>query len=143
MEFGARNVNLNQKVFRIQIWDTAGQETFRSITRAYYKNSVCAFLVYDITVRESFLNIQTWFEECKSQSPKTITMCLIGNKVDLEQQRKVSTEEGEELAKKHGMLFFETSAKTDYNIDEAFRSSANIIARRIDENKYDLTNEVN
>jgi len=61
----------------------AGQETFRSITRAYYKNSVCAFLVYDITNRESFKNITSWFEECLAQSPKTILMILIGNKVDL------------------------------------------------------------
>jgi Ras-related protein Rab-2A len=83
VEFGAKNVGIEDKVYRIQIWDTAGQETFKSITRAYYKNSACAFLVYDITKKESFNNILGWLEECKSQSPKTISLVLIGNKVDL------------------------------------------------------------
>jgi GTPase SAR1 family protein len=61
----------------------AGQETFRSITRAYYKNSVCSFLVYDITNKESFRNVATWYEECLAQSPKTVLLILVGNKADL------------------------------------------------------------
>ena len=61
----------------------AGQENFRSITRAYYKNSVCALIVYDITKRDTFNNIQTWIEDCRNQSPKTIFMVLVGNKFDL------------------------------------------------------------
>ena len=91
VEFGAKNLIIDEKIFRVQIWDTvkyfltqkAGQENFRSITRAYYKNSVCALVVYDITKRESFNNILTWIEDCKSQSPKTIFMVLVGNKFDL------------------------------------------------------------
>ena len=94
VEFGARNINSDdQKIFRVQVWDTvitiitkAGQETFRSITRAYYKNSVCAFLVYDITKRDTFEHISSWYEECLSQTPKTTLLVLIGNKVDLEDQ---------------------------------------------------------
>lgn len=92
VEFGAKNIKTESKIlFRVQVWDTvtnyfniqAGQETFRSITRAYYKNSVCAFLVYDITNKESFKNISSWHDECKAQSPKTTLMILVGNKVDL------------------------------------------------------------
>ena len=64
----------------------AGQETFRSLTRAYYKNSACAFLVYDITNRESFKNIIGWLEECKSHSPHTLYMVLVGNKADLKEK---------------------------------------------------------
>ncbi len=64
----------------------AGQETFKSITRAYYKNSVCAFLVYDITKKESFKSISGWYEECKAQSPKTVLIVLVGNKVDLNEK---------------------------------------------------------
>lgn len=84
VEFGAKNISVgDDKIYRIQIWDTAGQETFKSITRAYYKNSVCAFLVYDVTKRESFKNIENWLDECKTQSPKTIFPVLVGNKIDL------------------------------------------------------------
>ncbi len=142
VEFGAKNITVGSNVFRIQIWDTAGQETFRSITRAYYKNSVCAFLVYDVTNRESFFNIVTWMEECKLQSPKSITMVLIGNKVDLYEQRRVSTEEGKEFADKNGLLFYETSAKSSYNIEEAFKASAEVISKNIDNKKYDLSSDV-
>lgn len=118
VEFGAKNITLKDNIYRVQIWDTAGQENFRSITRAYYKNSVCAMVVYDITSRQSFNAIQTWVEDCKSNSPKTITMVLVGNKKDLDNNRQISYEEGETLAKKNGMLFYETSAKTGENVEE-------------------------
>jgi small GTP-binding protein len=85
-EFGAKNVDTDDKTLRIQIWDTAGQETFRSITRSYYKNSCCAFLVYDITKRDSFNNITKWLEECKQNTPKTVLLVLVGNKEDLKDE---------------------------------------------------------
>ena len=141
VEFGAKNIKLEDKVYRIQIWDTAGQETFRSITRAYYKNSVCAFVVYDITNRNSFQNVKSWIEDCRKQSPKTVFMVLIGNKVDLEDSRQVSYEEGSVFAEKNGMLFFETSAKTGKNIEEIFLKSSMEIAKKIDSGFYDLSND--
>jgi len=144
VEFGARNIKIddNKKIFRIQVWDTAGQETFRSITRAYYKNSVCAFLVYDITNKESFKNISSWYEECKAQSPKTVLLILIGNKVDLADKREVTFDEGKDFATKNNMMFFETSAKTHYNIDEVFTRSAEEIWKNISQKTfYDLSNE--
>ena len=141
VEFGAKNIKLEDKVYRIQIWDTAGQETFRSITRAYYKNSVCAFVVYDITNRNSFQNVKSWIEDCRKQSPKTVFMVLIGNKVDLEGSRQVSYEEGSVFAEKNGMLFFETSAKTGKNIEEIFLKSSMEIAKKIDSGFYDLSND--
>ena len=87
VEFGAKNIEIQNKIYRIQIWDTAGQENFRSITRAYYKNSVCALIVYDISSKESFNNVSTWIDDCRSQSPKTITLILVGNKCDLDEER--------------------------------------------------------
>ena len=141
VEFGAKNIEINNKIYRIQIWDTAGQESFRSITRAYYKNSVCALIVYDISNRESFNNIASWIEDCRNQSPKTIFIVLIGNKSDLDDKRKVTFEEGQELAEKNNMMFFETSAKTGNNVEEIFYESAKEIAKKIEEGYYDLNNE--
>ena len=138
VEFGAKNINISSKVFRIQIWDTAGQENFRSITRAYYKNSVCALVVYDISSRDSFNNVTSWIEDCKNQSPKTIFMVLVGNKCDLEDKRQVSFEEGKELADKNELLFFESSAKDGINVDEIFENSAKEIAKKIEQGYYDL-----
>ena len=141
VEFGAKNIEINKKKIKIQIWDTAGQENFRSITRAYYKNSVCALIVYDITNRSSFENIISWIEDCKGQSPKSIFIILVGNKNDLENERQVSYEEGLEFAKNNNIVFFETSAKTGKNISELFQTSAIEINKKIEENFYDLENE--
>ena len=141
VEFGAKNINLNNKIYRIQIWDTAGQENLRSITRAYYKNSVCALVVYDITKRESFENVLSWIQDCRNQSPKTIIMVLVGNKNDLENLREVSYDEGEEFAKNNNMIFFETSAKTGLNITKIFEKTTQIISKNINENYYDLEND--
>jgi small GTP-binding protein len=141
VEFGAKNISINDKIYRIQIWDTAGQENFRSITRAYYKNSVCALVVYDITNRDSFNNISNWIEDCKNQSPKTIFMVLVGNKSDLSDKRVISIEEGRELAEKYNMIFFETSAKTGDNVDLIFFKSAEEIAKKIEQGYYDLEND--
>jgi len=141
VEFGAKNLIIKNKIYRIQIWDTAGQENYRSITRAYYKNSACALVVYDISNRNSFESVSSWVEDCKSQSPKTIYMVLVGNKSDLEDKRAVTFEEGQELAEKNSMLFFETSAKTGKNVEEIFSKSSEDIIKKIEQGYYDLENE--
>ena len=142
VEFGAKNIIVDNKTFRIQIWDTAGQEMFRSITRGYYKNSVCACVVYDITNEISFENIKSWIEDCKKHSSKTILLVLIGNKIDLENERKISYEEGEIFAKKNGMLFFETSAKNGINISKIFENSCKEISKKMDNVFYDLNRDI-
>ena len=139
VEFGAKNIKIKDKIYRIQIWDTAGQENFRSITRSYYKNSVCALIVYDISSKESFNNISKWMSDCKNQSPKNILMILIGNKIDLIEKREVTYEEGKEFADKNDMLFFETSAKTGNNIDNVFYDSASNIVQKMENGFYDLS----
>ena len=142
VEFGAKNIEINKRRYRLQIWDTAGQENYRSITRAYYKNSVCAILVYDITNRDSFEHISNWIEDCLSQSPKTVFMVLVGNKSDLNEQRKVSLEEGQQMAKNNNMMFFETSAKSGANVDKIFEQSAKEIDSKLNEGYYDLESDV-
>ena len=140
VEFGAKNLTINNQIIRVQIWDTAGQENFRSITRAYYKNSVCAIIVYDISNRDSFNSIQNWIEDCKMQSPETVHLVLVGNKCDLD-KREVTKEEGLELANKNKMVFFESSAKNNIFIDDIFNQSAKTIYDNIEKGFYDLNNE--
>ena len=141
VEFGAKNIEIGSKIFRIQIWDTAGQENFRSITRAYYKNSVCALVVYDISSRDSFNNVMSWIEDCRNQSPKTIFIVLVGNKCDLEDKRQVTYEEGKDLADKNELLFFESSAKDGINVDDIFVNSAKEISKKIEQGYYDLESD--
>jgi small GTP-binding protein len=141
VEFGVKNINIKNKICRIQIWDTAGQETFKSITKGYYKNSVCAIIVYDITRRDSFNNINTWINDCKTICSKTVSMVLVGAKSDLEINRQVMKEEGEELAEKNGIPFYETSAKTGENVNEVFFKSAEEIVEKINKGFYDLDDE--
>ncbi len=141
VEFGAKNIEIDKKVYRIQIWDTAGQENFRSIARAYYKNSVCACVVYDISKRSSFEDIQVWIDDCTKQTAKSVLLFLIGNKNDLNDEREVSYEEGEAYAKAHKMMFLEASAKTGNNINEIFERSVKQIAKNIKNNIYDLDND--
>lgn len=86
VEFGARIINLQDKAVKLQIWDTAGQESFRSITRSYYRGAVVALLVFDVTKRETFETLDSWLRETRNNSNGTITIVLIGNKIDLEQE---------------------------------------------------------
>ena len=142
VEFRAKNVVIRNTTYRIQMWDTSGKENFRSITRAYYKNSVCALVVYDISSRDSFNNVSTWIEDCRNNSSEKIFMVLIGNKSDLADKRQVSTEEGRELAEKYEMKFYETSAKTGENVNDIFNDSVDEIAKKMDQNYYDLENDM-
>ena len=134
----AKNITINNRVVRIQIWDTAGQEAFRSITRTYYKSSTCAFIVYDITDKKSFENVLTWLNECRDTCYKDILICLIGNKSDLEGKRVISYEEGKNFADENNLLFFETSAKNGSNIKECFNESASVLVDKIEKGQLKL-----
>ncbi|XP_063901231.1 ras-related protein Rab-2-like isoform X2 [Zophobas morio] len=118
VEFGARIIALEGKQYKLQIWDTAGQESFRSITRSYYRGAACALLVYDISRRETFNHLNTWLSDVKQYASNNMVIMLVGNKCDMHPQRKVSKEEAETFAKEHGLYFMETSAKTTENVEE-------------------------
>ena len=134
----AKNLTIKNRNIRIQIWDTAGQEAFRSITRTYYKNSTCAFIVYDITDKKSFDNVITWLNEVKDMCYKDILICVIGNKCDLEGKRVISFEDGKSLADQNNLLFYETSAKNGINIQECFNESATILVDKIENGQLKL-----
>ncbi|CEM21914.1 unnamed protein product [Vitrella brassicaformis CCMP3155] len=140
VEFGARLINIDGKQIKLQIWDTAGQESFRSITRSYYRGAAGALLVYDITRRDTFSHLTRWLEEVRQNANPHMTIMLIGNKCDLE-RREVSTEEGASFARQHGLIFLETSAKTAQNVEEAFIWTARKIYENIQAGVYDLSNE--
>ena len=99
-------------------------------------------VVYDITSKESFEHVQNWIQDIKDQSPKTVLIVLVGNKIDLEENRVVSYDEGSEFAVKNGLIFEETSAKTGQGIEEIFLKSAKEIAKKMEENYYDLNSEI-
>ena len=143
VEFGARMINIEGKQIKLQIWDTAGQESFRSITRSYYRGAAGALLVYDITRKETFEHLTTWLDDAKAHSSSQMVIMLIGNKCDLESKREVKYEEGEAFAKEHGLVFMETSAKTAQNVEEAFINTAKEIFGKIQEGVFDITNEAN
>eukprot|EP01104_Vermistella_antarctica_P003961 TRINITY_DN1436_c0_g2_i1.p1 TRINITY_DN1436_c0_g2~~TRINITY_DN1436_c0_g2_i1.p1 ORF type:complete len:212 (-),score=49.45 TRINITY_DN1436_c0_g2_i1:465-1100(-) len=141
VEFGARMIAIDNKQVKLQIWDTAGQESFRSITRSYYRGAAGALLVYDITRRETFEHLTSWLEDARQHSNDNMTIMLIGNKLDLEHRRAVSKEEGEKYAAEHGLVFLETSAKTSQNVDEAFQDTAKKIYQKIQDGTFDVSNE--
>jgi len=124
VEFGSRTLTIDGNQVKLQIWDTAGQEKFRSITRSYYRGAAGALLVYDITRRDTYDHLTSWLEDCRKYSNQNLTIMLVGNKSDLETKREVSKEEGEAFAKKHDLFFLETSAKTAFNVESAFLETA-------------------
>ena len=141
VEFGARTIQIAQKNIKLQIWDTAGQESFKSITRSYYRGAAGALLVYDITRRDTFTHLTRWLEEVRQNgNPETVVM-LIGNKNDCEDRRQVSTEEGERFARENSLIFLETSAKTAHNVEEAFLQTSSTIYGNIEKCVYDLSND--
>ncbi|MCO5564064.1 hypothetical protein L7F22_017720 [Adiantum nelumboides] len=141
VEFGARMINIAGKPVKLQIWDTAGQESFRSITRSYYRGAAGALLVYDITRRETFNHLASWLEDARQHASANMVIMLIGNKCDLAHRRAVSTEEGAQFAKENGLVFMETSAKTAQNVEDAFINTAAKIHQKIEEGVIDVSNE--
>jgi small GTP-binding protein len=113
---------LRSKV-RFVIWDLAGQSQFKRVRQSYLANAETGILVFDVTNLTSFENVGNWYKEIIKASPN-ISLIMVGNKIDLEDQRKVSFEEGEKVAKNLGLTYIETSAKTGENINDAFRMLA-------------------
>ena len=134
-------VTIDGKAIKLQIWDTAGSESFQSITRSYYRGAAGALLVYDVTRRETFDHLTRWLEEARQNANANMVIMLIGNKIDLEHRRVVTTEEGQKFATDHGLIFLETSAKTAHNVEEAFTATAAAIYKNIENGVYDVTNE--
>ena len=131
VDFKIRTFDLSNKTVKLQIWDTAGQERFKTITSSYYKGAHGIILVYDITDRQTFKDIENWLSEVEKFANENVVRLLIGNKCDLESNRQVSREEGQEFADSLGVKFIETSAKECTNVEKSFFTMANEIKGRV------------
>ena len=120
VEFISKSYRINDQVFKIEIWDTAGQERYKSITAAYYKGAKGALIVYDTTQKTSFENIDKWMSEIKEKSSKDMKLMIIGNKIDLKDERQVETDEALAKAQILEAPIMETSALDATNVKEAF-----------------------
>ena len=131
-------MKVNDKVIKLQIWDTCGQEIYKSLISNFYRNSSLAVLVYAIDNKESFNHVENWLNDLKSQANPDVRIFLVGNKADLEEDRKIKKEEGEKYKEdQHLDLFMETSAKTGHNARNVLVEAAKILYKdylKFDEN---------
>ena len=128
LDYKLKNVKLDSgKTIKVQLWDTAGQDKYRTIAKNYFKGSHGILLLYDITKQSSFDNIREWVRDIKEEVNEKAILFLIGNKIDMEDQRKIPKEKGVELAEEFKIPFFEASAKSGENVDEVFKALYNKI----------------
>ena len=138
IDYKIKTIVLDGKKIKLQIWDTAGQERFRTITRAYYRGAMGILLVYDVSNIKTLNNIKNWIKNIEEYAEETVTTNLIGNKCDL--PREVTEKQGRELAEEHKIDFFETSAKSDTNVDDAFISIVSIVVKKLFNIKKEVSN---
>ena len=143
VEFATKSICLaNGGIVKAQIWDTAGTERFKAITSAHYRKSVGALVVYDVTVRDTFIHVKKWLEELREHGEPGIVVTLVGNKVDIAKEdpskRQVSTEEAMQFAQKNDMLFEESSAVEDINVKKIFE---NLLQKVYDVKSSEFTDE--
>ena len=143
VEFGSKVLKCKSGLtVRLQVWDTAGQESFRSITRSYYRGAIGALLVYDITNSSSFENLPTWLKDSLDATNQNIGLVLVGNKCDLESERQVNKEVAKNFAKENNLLFLETSAKSGTNIEKIFQILSEKILTKIETGLIDPESEL-
>ena len=135
-EFLTFNMKINEYVIKMQIWDTCCQEIYKSLISNFYRNSSLAIILYSIDNKDSFEHAENWLTDLKSQANPDVRIFLVGNKCDLEDERKVSKEEGERFKEeKHLDRFFETSAKTGENARNALLEAAKMLYKDYLKNK--------
>ena len=135
VDFKVKTLEIENKQIKMQIWDTAGQERFRNVISSYFRGSHGIFLIYDITNRDSFKNLESWLIEIEKNASQNVLKILIGNKSDLVDDREIKTEEGQAFANRNGMKFIETSAKMNTNVNEAFETLAKLMMEFSNEKK--------
>uniref|UniRef100_A0A1B6M795 Uncharacterized protein n=1 Tax=Graphocephala atropunctata TaxID=36148 RepID=A0A1B6M795_9HEMI len=117
-------INIEDTRIKMQVWDTAGQERFRSMAPMYYRNANAALLVFDITHYYTFTSIKSWVKELQRNVEEPLVLCIVGNKTDMEPQRKVPKEEALQYTQSIGGTYFEVSALHDLGIEDVFLNTA-------------------
>lgn len=130
VEYMSTVVEIDGQAVKLQIWDTAGQEKFRSIAKSYFRHAVGVVLVYDITDRKSFDDLSLWLNDVHSLCDPNASIIMIGNKLDMSSQRAVSTSEAQSFATNHQLSYIETSARGGDNVVEAFNRAAKMVYDR-------------
>lgn len=133
VDFKIRTLTLNNKQIKLQIWDSAGQERFRTLTTAYYRSAHGIILVYDVNDRETFIHIENWLQEVSKYAANEVNRVLVGNKCDVLNKREVEYETARVYAEKLGISFTEASAKDRTNIEKLFNIMANELVERLGE----------
>jgi small GTP-binding protein len=139
VEFMTKILETERHRIQLQLWDTAGQELFRSVTRGYYRGSAGALLVFDISNRDSFDHIGRWLHDVREVARSDVVTILLGNKVDLADKRDVTFEEAQKFAQENKMKYFETSAKTGGQISEAVNGCVEVIEKYVQDGVYEVT----
>ncbi|KIE02461.1 RAS small monomeric GTPase Rab6, partial [Metarhizium majus ARSEF 297] len=124
IDFLSKTMYLEDRTVRLQLWDTAGQERFRSLIPSYIRDSSVAVVVYDISNAKSFQNTKKWIDDVRAERGNDVIIVLVGNKTDLNEKREVTTQQGEDEAKKNNLMFMETSAKLGHNVKNLFKRIA-------------------
>ncbi|OCB90099.1 ras-domain-containing protein [Sanghuangporus baumii] len=138
VEFSSRLIKLGEKKIKLQLWDTAGQERFRSVTRSYYRGAAGAILVFDITDRNSYVNLSRWLDDARALASPNLVTVLVGNKSDrAEEDREVSWAEASRWASQHGVHYIETSSLTGENVEAPFMLAARQILLSIESGELD------
>ena len=140
IDFKTKLLDVDGVTLKMQLWDTAGQEKFSTLTSGFFKGSHGILVVYSIADRNSFDSVGKWMQQIEFHAPKTVKIVLVGNKCDLEEDREVNAEEGRNLAKKHKALFFETSAFDGTNVDEAFGEIGSLVLEDYQKQSESLRN---
>ena len=122
VDFKISTFQLNGKIIKLQLWDTAGQDRFKNIVASYYRGAHGIILVFDITSSMSFQSVSRWYDEAQNYLQKSVPKLLVGNKADLSSQRTVKVEDAKELASRLGVEYIETSAKNSQNVNLAFET---------------------
>ena len=139
--FLGKTINANDKRYKFEIWDTAGQERYRSLAPMYYRGAKAAVIVYDITDEDTFKGAKTWVSEIKKKSNNCLIL-LVGNKVDLTNNRKVDIHMVKEYVESNNLIYMESSAKTGLNVDKIFTTIAENIPEDNEQNEHEPINEI-
>ncbi len=137
VDFKIRTITIRNKIIKLQIWDTAGQERFRTITTSYYRGAHAIIIVFDITDKLTFDNVENWLENINLYANNNIQKILIGNKSDLKMDRNLNQDLINSLINNYQLKYIETSAKNDYNINLIFEEISNQLLKAINEDRLD------